>query len=74
MMIKLWMDLSITHGRSEESIEAKTRWFKSLSLPERMEIMCAVIDLALETNPDIAEFKDAEQASGRIRIISETRR
>ena len=32
------MLLSISHNRKEESIEAKARWFQSLTLEERMEL------------------------------------
>jgi hypothetical protein len=31
------MELSVSHSRDQETLEAKTRWFKSLSLNERMD-------------------------------------
>lgn len=41
-------------------MEAKARWFQSLTLVERMEILCAFTDLALEINPRLADMKDAQ--------------
>jgi len=64
------MNQSITHDRREESIEAKTRWFRALPLSERMEMFCSFTDMALTLNPDLADKKDAQQTERRIRIIS----
>ena len=63
----------ISHDITDESIEAKVRWFRALSLSERMEIFCNYTDLALELNPDLAGKKDAQPIKGRVRIISEAR-
>ncbi len=43
------------HGRELDTLEAKARWFQSLSLEERMEYLCAVTDLVLENQPRLAE-------------------
>lgn len=67
---KKQMNKTVTHDRGEESIEAKTRWFKSLPLSERMEMFCAFTDLALTLNPDLADRKNAQQTERRVRIIS----
>lgn len=32
------MSPAISHERKDETIEAKTRWFKSLSVSERMDM------------------------------------
>jgi hypothetical protein len=64
------MNEAVTHDRGEESIEAKTRWFRSLPLSERMEMFCSFTDMALTLNPDLADKKDAQQTERRIRIIS----
>ncbi len=64
------MNPSISHDRKDESIEAKTRWFRTLSLPERMDLLCWFTDLALQHNPNLPDFKDAQQANGRIRLLS----
>ncbi len=37
---------SISHDRNEETPEAKARWFQSLSLSERMELLCAFRGIA----------------------------
>lgn len=62
----------ISHDMNDESIEAKVRWFRTLSLSERMEMLCNFNDLALELNPDLAGKKDAQSIKGRVRILSET--
>ena len=66
------MNQHVSHDRQEESIEAKTLWFKSLPLSERMEMLCAFTDLALSLNPGLAEKKDAQQTKRRIQILSAT--
>jgi hypothetical protein len=38
---------SISHSWNEETIEAKTLWFSSLTIEERMDLLCFVTDLAL---------------------------
>ena len=45
------MEFEISHNRSDETIEAKVKWFRTLNLSERMELLCAYTDLALELNP-----------------------
>jgi hypothetical protein len=66
------MNKAVSHSREEESIEAKTIWFRSLSLAERMELLCSFTDLALEANPKLPDLKDAQQTNRRIRIVSKT--
>ena len=63
------MEKSVSHDRKEETIESKTRWFRSLSLDERMEMLCDFTDLTLSVNPKIADRKYAEQTKGRVQII-----
>jgi hypothetical protein len=62
----------ISHNFTDETIEAKVRWFRTLPLSERMEMLCNFTDLALEINPDLAGKKDAEPHKGRVRILSAT--
>ncbi len=64
------MNKTVTHDRKEENIEAKVRWFKSLSLSERKDTFCAFTDLALTLNPDLPDKKDAQQTERRVQIIS----
>lgn len=64
------MNGSISHDRRGETIEAKTRWFRSLPLSERMDLFCAFTDLALAVNPGLAERKHAEPIPGRVQVLS----
>ena len=64
------MNSKISHDRNDETIEAKAKWFRSLSLSERMDMLCTYTDLALELNPQLPDKKYAQQTKGRIRILS----
>ena len=64
------VDRTISHDWQEESIEAKARWFQSLSLAERMDILCWFTDLMLTANPRIMERQDAQPLTGRIRVLT----
>jgi hypothetical protein len=66
------MNTTVSHEWEEETIEAKVRWFCSLPLAERMELLCAFTDLALELNPDLPDQKDAQQTHRNIQILSRT--
>ncbi len=66
------MNTNISHNRDDESIEAKVEWFRSLSIEERMDLLCFYTDLALEFNPEIMEKKDDQPFDRRIRILSKT--
>ena len=63
---------SISHDRQEETPEAKVRWFRSLSLYDRMEMLCSFTDLALAANPKLQENKHAKPVAGRIQVLSKT--
>ena len=63
------MSASVTHDRQEETIEAKTLWFRSLTLAERMDMLCAFTELLLLTNPKIVEQRDAEPVEGRVLVL-----
>ena len=62
----------VAHDRREETPEAKARWFRSLPLSERMEMLCSFTDLALTVNPNLQERKHAKPLAGRIQILSRT--
>ncbi len=66
------MNTTVTHDRAEESIEAKALWFRSLTLTERMDMLCAFTELLLMTNPKIVEQKDVEPIEGRILVLTAT--
>lgn len=63
---------TISHDRLQETPEAKAQWFQSLTLQERMELLCQFTDLILAVNPKIIEKKDAKPVAGRIRVLSKT--
>jgi hypothetical protein len=65
------MDLFVSHDRLEETPEAKARWFQKLSLQEREELLCNFTDMILSVNPKVAELKDAQPITGRIRVLRE---
>ncbi|MBE2199660.1 MAG: hypothetical protein IAE79_13680 [Anaerolinea sp.] len=64
------MTPTISHTRQEETPEAKARWFQSLPLSERMELLCMFTDMILSANPRIMEQKDAQPVAGRVRVLS----
>ena len=64
------MNLSVTHDRQEETIEAKTLWFRSLTLAERMDMLCAFTELLLLTNPEIVEQRDVEPIEGCVLVLT----
>ena len=64
------MNAFVSHSRSEETPEAKARWFQSLSVSERIEVFCDFVDLILSINPRIAEKRHDKPPSGRIQILT----
>lgn len=64
----------ISHDWNDETSEAKARWFQSLTLEERMDLLCEFTDLILAVNPNIVESRNVTSTSGRVRILSKTRR
>jgi hypothetical protein len=66
------MNSSVTHDRQEETIEAKTLWFRSLTLAERMDMLCAFTELLLLANPSIVERRDAQPVKGRVLVLAAT--
>jgi hypothetical protein len=59
----------ISHDFAEESIEAKARWFQSLTMEERMEVLDSWTELVLQNNPRLIGIKDAIPIEGRIRVL-----
>ena len=60
---------TVSYGRTEETPEAKARWFQSLTVEERMDVLCYFTDLALSINPKLPDLKDAQQTRRGIQII-----
>jgi hypothetical protein len=63
------MNATVTHDRTEETIEAKVLWFRSLTLTERMEMLCVFTEMLLMTNPKIVEQRDAKSIEGRVLVL-----
>lgn len=61
---------SISHDREEESPEAKARWFRSLSMEERLLHFDEFTEMLLALDPDLMRKKDAQPVPGRIRVLS----
>lgn len=40
---RLQDDRQMSHSREDESMEAKARWFQTLPLPERMDLLCLLL-------------------------------
>jgi hypothetical protein len=64
-----FMANKVSHDRADESLEAKARWFRSLSVEERLEVLCELTDLALSVNPDLPKRKHAESVPGRVQVL-----
>ncbi len=60
------MDIRVIHDRKAETPEAKALWFQSLSLNERMALLCEFTDMIFENNPKVVEQKYAQPIEGRI--------
>jgi hypothetical protein len=67
------MKKTIWHDRQQETIEAKTLWFRSLSMTERMEVFCSFTDLALSSNPKLKDRVHAQPTTGRVQVLSAAR-
>jgi hypothetical protein len=63
------MDFAVLHDRTEETPEAKARWFQQLSFEERGELLCSFTEMILELNPQVAELKDAKPVAGRVHVL-----
>jgi hypothetical protein len=61
---------TVQHDRKTETIEAKARWFQSLSMAERMDVFCEFTDLSLSVRPELKDKKDVKPIAGRIQILS----
>jgi hypothetical protein len=55
---------AVSHARAGETPEAKARWFQSLPLAERMQLLVSFTDLILEVNPDVMEKRHVEPIAG----------
>lgn len=62
---------SVSHDWSEETMEAKGRWFRSLPVEERIAYFCSFGKLIRTLNPQVIERKnrDARPVSGSYRVL-----
>jgi hypothetical protein len=67
---ELFMDIKVSHHRRDETLEAKARWFQSLSLEERIDLLNSFTDIILEANPKIMEQKRAQPVAGRVCVLT----
>jgi len=63
------MIAKVTHDIKDETIEAKVRWFRSLSIAERFQNFCDYTELALMLNPKLAEKEIDKSITGRIQVL-----
>lgn len=63
------MDRYVSHDPSEESFEAKARWFASLTMEQRFEMWGMFIEMVAECNPSLLRGKDVQPVPGRIQVI-----
>jgi hypothetical protein len=66
------MKQAVLHDRQQETIEAKTRWFRSLSMTERMEVFCSFTDLILSVNDDLKKKNNAQPNVEQTNINDDT--
>jgi hypothetical protein len=64
------MTPKVTYDREAETLEAKTRWFKSLSIEERMAYLDWMTDLLLMHNPQAIQAKEIPKIPGRVLVLS----
>lgn len=62
----------VSHSFADESIDAKAKWFGTLSIEERMDVLVAFTNLILENNPSIVNRKGVRPALKDVRILAAT--
>ena len=64
------MKQTVSYDWAEETPEAKARWFQSLTLAERMDVLCWFTDMILSVNPRIVEQRHVEPVAGRVLVLT----
>ena len=64
------MEPSVSHDRQSESPAVKARWFQSLTVAERMDMLCWFTDLAVEAHPELLRGNDVQPVEGRMQVLS----
>jgi hypothetical protein len=63
--------MEISHDRAEETPEGKARWFQSLTIHDRMNLLVEFCDLALSGRPGLSEAPRAEPPEARILVLGD---
>lgn len=63
---------SISHSFGDETIEAKAKWFQSLSLEERMNVFVAFTNLIIENSPGLLNQKKIRPTLKDVRTLAAT--
>ena len=63
------MNRSISRDRCDEEPKAKARWFQTLTVEERADLLCSLTDIILEINMGNLDHKNAQPVSGRILVL-----
>lgn len=66
------METKILHDFQAETIEEKTRWFRSLTIQERADNLVMFTELALALNLKLGMKKDVEPSQGRVLVLPKT--
>ena len=65
------MQARILTGREHETIEAKTRWFKSLSMEERMRVIAETTSFVVALNPQLLKKPYAGPTCPGVQVIKD---
>jgi hypothetical protein len=66
------MEKKIVHDFQAETIEEKTRWFRTLTIEERVNNLIMFTEMALALNPKLGMKENAQPAKGRILVLSKS--
>lgn len=60
----------ISHHREDGDVIAQSHRFKTLSVEQRLELLCEWTDFCLELNPALALKKHAQPIPGRVQVFT----
>jgi hypothetical protein len=59
----------VSHDRSLETDEEKSRWFQSLPVEERMALLVEFTELALQNRPELGEAPPDLRTTEPVRVL-----
>lgn len=59
----------VSHDFSEEDLVAKARWFKGLTVDERLNFFESMMDFVNSVNPKVGRDKHDQPVPGRVRVV-----